>query len=194
MTSTAYIRWVCAIAVLSALLMAQWAFPQNAEPPPETGKSPVAIEYARACLALAEVELDRAQSLNQRVPNIVPRVRLEWLKRNVEFARGQVRVAQTYGSESTVPVQLAFCETAAKNASERYRLAVKTRVHDSNAISALELESLRLKAKTTNLRLRMWKERSYLPSLVDQMQWQIDRMTEQIVELNDRLAALESGR
>ena len=35
----------------------------------------------------------------------------------------------------------------------------------------------------------MWKDPDYLPSLVDQMQWQIDRLTEQVIELRNRLDA-----
>ncbi len=184
--------WVCVLALLSALLLAPATYPQSVVAPQASDS--IAIEYAEACLELAKVELARAESLNRRVPNIVPRIRMDGLKRGVQLAQEQVRVAQSFGNIVNNPVQLAFCETVAKDAQQRYTIAEQTRSQDPEAVSALELESLRLKAKTTNLRYRMWKERPYVPSMVEQMQWQINRLTEQIVELNDRLATLESAR
>ena len=70
---------------MSGQMLTQSAYSQSAEPPPETVATSIAVEYAKACLELAEVELRRAESLNERVPNIVPRVRLEGLRRNVQL-------------------------------------------------------------------------------------------------------------
>ena len=193
MTRTVCFASLFVVAVLCALPRAQRAYSQSAEPPPNKSDN-LAADYAQACLELAEIEVKRAESMNRRVPNIVPHLRLEGLKRNVQLAQHQLRVAESYNNDVTNLVQLAFCEATAKDALERYRIAERARNQDPKAVSAFELESLRLKAKTTNLRYRMWKERSYVPSMVDQMQWQINRLTEQIVELNDRIAALESAR
>ena len=39
------------------------------------------------------------------------------------------------------------------------------------------------------IRVELWKDPAYLPSLMDRMQWQIDRLTEEVVELRERVDA-----
>ncbi|MEZ6072891.1 MAG: hypothetical protein R3C10_22165 [Pirellulales bacterium] len=48
-----------------------------------------------------------------------------------------------------------------------------------------------LKAEVAQLRAEMWREHSYEPLLVEQLQWQIDRLAEEVVELNHRVQELE---
>ena len=49
------------------------------------------------------------------------------------------------------------------------------------------MKRLRAKADIATLRLEMWRSDKYVHSLIDQMQWQIDRLTEQIIDLNHRV-------
>ncbi len=117
----------------------------------------------------------------------VPQIRIEWLQANLEFARKQLEVAQQYEHGATLPLQLVYAEKTAALAERELEEAVFLNKNSPSRISQLNVKRLRAKAEIAALRLKMWRSDKYVHSLIDQMQWQIDRLTEQIIDLNHRV-------
>jgi len=151
----------------------------------------IAVQYAQACEELAEVELAMAEDSNRKVPRSVPELQLDWLRVNVSVAKEQVRIAESLDNESTIPLQLALAKATAEHLQKEYESVRDARNRYRRSVTPLQLEAHRLKAEVANLRLAMWRQHPYVPSLIDQMQWQIDRHFEEIINLKHRLKTLE---
>lgn len=151
----------------------------------------IGVRYADACLRLAKLELTRALELNERVPRAKSATRIDWLKANVAAAEEQVRIAREYQQGSTMPLQAAYADATAMSATAEFQAAKQFAESNPGVMSELQLDKLQLQAEIAGLRAEMWRDSSNLPSLVDQMQWQIDRLTEEVIELDQRVRALE---
>ncbi|MCA9102168.1 MAG: hypothetical protein KDA63_13485, partial [Planctomycetales bacterium] len=88
-------------------------------------------------------------------------------------------------------MQAAFADEMAKYAQREYEASLQNGVPEASVLADLKLERQRLKAEVAQLRAEMWREHSYEPLLVEQLQWQIDRLAEEVVELNHRVQELE---
>lgn len=185
-----YSLFVCLITgslVSGALLFGQ-------EPPQPATAAPaedLRVRYAKACLQLAQVELQRAEELQSKVPGAGKTTRIDWLKGNVQVAEKHLEIAREYEHGSTMPLQAAYADAAAKAAEKDFQSAKSVRERHPEAIPELKLESLRLKAEVARLRAELWRDPANLPSLLDQMQWQIDRLTEALIEVDQRVRVIE---
>ncbi len=169
---------VCAVAVLAG------AARQHKGNPPE---EPVAVRYARASLELAKIELKKLEEQNKKVPRVVPAIIVERAKMNVKVAEAQVEQAIGPSAGGTANVHIRYAEERVKVAELEFEKAKEARRRNPDAVIELEVERLRLVAETARLRLAMWRDPVYLPSLLDQMQWELDRVSEEVVELNKRV-------
>ena len=150
-------------------------------------EEPVSVRYARASLELARIELQKHLEQEKKAPRIIPAIVIERTRMNVKVAETQLEQALQPATGGTIHVQVRYAEERAKIAELEYEQAKKARLHNPNAVLELEVERLGLVAETARLRLAMWRDPVYLPSLLDQMQWQLDRLSEEIIDLNKRL-------
>ncbi|MGE5192216.1 MAG: hypothetical protein ACM3U2_06895 [Deltaproteobacteria bacterium] len=156
-------------------------------------EEPVAVRYARASQELAKIELKKLEEQNKRVPRAIPAIIVERAKINVKVAEAQVEQAIGPSAAGTVNVHIRYAEERVRVAELEFEKSQEARRRNPDAISELEIERLGLVAETARLRLAMWRDPVYLPSLLDQMQWELDRVSEEIVELNKRLEKDEWG-
>jgi hypothetical protein len=151
----------------------------------------VAVRHALAAAELAEHELAIAEHLNQRVQGAVAGSRIDWLATNAELARERVATVQGMSQSSSPSLQTAYAEALADYVEREYERAKAVNDEDPAFLSDLQLERWRLKAEVTRLRAEMWREYSYGPLLVEQLQWQVDQMAEDLVQLNHRVEELD---
>ncbi|MGE5192218.1 MAG: hypothetical protein ACM3U2_06905 [Deltaproteobacteria bacterium] len=147
----------------------------------------VAVRYAQASLELAKIERKKLVEQNKKVPHVVPAIILERAKMNVKVAEAQLEQALGPSAAGTANVHIRYAEERVKVAELEFEKAKDGRRRNPDAILELEVERLGLVAETARLRLAMWRDPVYLPSLLDQMQWQLDRHSEEIIELNKRV-------
>lgn len=161
------------------------------QPPATREPAEVRLEYARTQLALAKVEFEEANDSNTHVPGTISLVTLNRLRGNVTAAEELVALAQEYRSGDIASTQLCYAQSKARVAELDYSLAKQQRQRSPESITRYRLERLRLTAELTRLRLEMWQEPKHIPSLIDEMQWQIDRLGEEVLDLHRRLERLE---
>jgi hypothetical protein len=178
----------CGLVLLALMFHGQGqSQTQDQVPSAEAPQIHLHVSHAQACVRLAEAELQMSQEMNLMAADTVPQIRLEWLQANLEFARKQLEVAQQYEYGAALPLQLVYAEKSAALAERELEEAVYVNKSLPSRISQLNVERLRAKAEIASLRLKMWRSDRYVHSLIDQMQWQIDRLTEQVIDLNHRV-------
>ncbi len=150
-------------------------------------EEPIAVRYARASLELAKIELKKLVEQNKKVPRAVPAILVERAKMNVKVAEAQLEQAVGPSAAGTANVHIRYAEERVRVAELEFEKAKEARRRNPDAVIELEVERLGLVAETARLRLAMWRDPVYLPSLLDQMQWQLDRLSEEIIELNKRV-------
>lgn len=157
----------------------------------ESGDSPsIQVRYHDVLVQLAEVEVKAAAELNRKTPNAVAQQTMDRLRTNAAVAR-QLHERATRGYADMPEAHVLYADARAQLAESDYRSAVKLRERNPNSMPELKLERIRLSAELANLRVEMWKHPESLTSLVDQMQWEIDQMSQEILDLHKRVERLE---
>ncbi len=160
-------------------------------PPTDADKATeLQVRYADARLRLAKADLELARELNATVEGTIPEVEVARLRTNIAVAKRQLEIAKEYTHGSTMPVQLKAAEAGVAMAEAELKSALEVNTRLPKTFNATRIKKLRIKLELAKLRVEMWKDPNYLPSLVDQMQWQIDRLTEQVIELDERVDSL----
>ena len=157
----------------------------------ETGtSSSVQVQYHDILVQIAEVDLQIAAESNRKAPGSFPGQTIERLQTNVNVAR-QLHERATLGYGDMPEAHVLYAEARAQLSENNYRSAIKARELDPDSVPELKLEKIRLSAELARLRLEMWKHPESLTSLVDHMQWEIDQLSQEILQLHKRLERLE---
>lgn len=153
----------------------------------------IVVAYAETNLKLAKVELQRAHERNKNSPGAISNWRLDTLLADISVAEAQLAAARDNPGGSTLAVQLALAEVEAKNAELNLQNTQRVVDNRPDTWSAVEIERLRLKASLAEQRVKLWRSPSR-PSQVELLQWQNDRLTEEIIDLSHRVRELEAVR
>ena len=152
--------------------------------------SGVQVQYHDVLVQIAEVDLQIANESNRKSPGSFPGQTIQRLQTNVDVAR-KLHERATLGYGDMPEAHVLYAEARAQLSENNYRSAIKARELDPNSVSELKLEKIRLAAELARLRLEMWKHPDSLSSLVDHMQWEIDQLSQEILELHRRIERLE---
>ncbi len=148
------------------------------------------ILYTKTNREIAELELKRALELNKERP-LIPRLTVERLRSNLAIAQEQHRQAKSDEGKSTEGARL-------KHAVERVRLAkvdllAADKLKEINSISDFQHRRIALKYDLAQLNLALMQHPKGYVTLVDNMQRQIDRLGEDYLALEQRIAKLEGS-
>lgn len=175
-------------AAFVGLCVAAWA----AQPEDNPSRDRIlSLQFAQANLNLAQIELQIALEDNRKVAGTVPDILIERLRMNVTVAAAQVEQALGPSTPGAMNVHLRYAEERARVARLDFQKAEAARKKQPESITDLQFERLRLEANVASLRLAIWRNPIFLPSLLDQMQWQIDRLGDEIIELHKRVDRAE---
>lgn len=165
---------------------------QRADPPASAAAATdLQVRFADARLRLARVELEIALEMNRKVGGTASKRELQRLEGNVDVARKQLVVAREFTHGSALPTQLTAADSAAKRADRHLQSVLEIHKRNPQAMSKIMIRRASIKAEMAKFRVELWQDPAYLPSLMDEMQWQIDRLTEQVIELTQRIDAIE---
>ena len=150
------------------------------------------IRYAEARQQLAELNLERATKANQVVPRAVGPREVARLTRHVELTRRQAEIARENPRTTVKQTNLAAAEIAvanvrddleaARKANERTAMDVKLA-----AVAAVNMKRLEAMLEMAEIHLELLNRPNYVPSLIDEMQWHIDQLTNEVIELRHQL-------
>lgn len=206
----------CFAILLGAFLAAELALPprvpswlQAAEGPPGAGAAPSADKesneelaadqqklnekYAETFLRLSEVNLQKAEDFNARVPGAFSAAEVGRLRSIVSFARDRLNwVKGTNHRQSDANIFMA--DQALRAAEQNYDKAMSANNRVPGAVSILEMERLRLTVELA----KMSREKAELVARtntpVDDVQWELDQLREDVMQLRSRVEAITARR
>lgn len=168
----------------------------QSEQEPVTGREETnhLIRAADARLRLAQADLEIVLYGNRRAAGVVSGLEIKRLEANIEVAQKQLKLTRQFSHGSAYPNQLVAAQATAELAQHDYQSSLKVNERHPGTIRKTVLNRLKIKAELANIRMELWKDPgAYMPSMMYEMQWQIDRLTEQVIELSQRLDAEENA-
>lgn len=151
----------------------------------------LARSFGEANLELAEVELEIRLTANERAPGAFTQRQIDRSRMKVEMTKEQLRLATIVPKGDATQLHLRHAELEAGLAAGIYERALKANKDRPGVYNELQIKRLRLKAEVTQLRLAIWlNPGTNTLSILDHMHWQIERMSEELVELQDRVDKL----
>jgi len=183
---------VSVFMVLGLVALGPWAAladDADAAPPgaSEEEATDLKTRYAMARLKLAELDLQRAVQLNRPVANAVGGLEIARLTNHVRLMQRQLEIAQGKPQSSAREVALAAAELAVETAQADLDAARAANQRTPGAVKDINVQRLETQLEIASVRLQMFRNPTYVPSPIDEMQWHIDQLTEQLIDLRHLL-------
>jgi hypothetical protein len=169
------------------------AAPAEAGETEDGGGTDVQVRYAMAKLKLAELDLQRAVKLNRPVANAIGALEITRLTNHVRLMQRQLEIAQGRPQSSAREVAMAAAELARDTAQADLDAARAANRRTEGAIKEINIQRLETKLEIAEIRLELFRNPAYVPSPIDEMQWHIDQLTEQLIDLRHRLETRSSN-
>ena len=186
-------RVLMGVIVLQATFMVVAApHPQPARgDEPAGSRSPhdeLHAKYAEARLKLAELDLEKATLLEgQGSGRIVSdqdwrrlRSRVAVLQEIAEATRKQPHGTGIEGQRARARAAVTVADADLEQARNLHDLK-------PTAFTALAVQRHETKAEIARLRVALWEDPANVPSIIDEMQMQIDQLTDHVVDLLDQI-------
>lgn len=147
------------------------------------------LRYSEASLRLAEVELEKVEVANRRIPGTFSPAAVEPLRQAVALARRQLDQARADGQINEVDNYIASAEAAWKIAISELQRVKAAQQRSAGSVEALEIERLQHTAELAELRYeRALNTRHVADNL--RLRWQVEQLTEDMLRLRARVEAL----
>jgi len=147
----------------------------------------VRTRYAMARLKLAELDLQRAVKLNRPMANAIGALEITRLTNHLRLMQRQLEIAQGKPQSSAREVGLAAAELAVETAQADLDAARAANKRTEGAIKEINVKRLETKLDIAEIRLELYRNPDFIPSPIDEMQWHIDQLTEQLLDLRHRV-------
>lgn len=182
-------RWglVVPLAVLLPLLAAATAV-RGAEPAAGDASALLHLRYAEARLKLARLDLERARAADaQAGARVVSETDLRRLEARIRVLEGQVEVNRAVPHGNGIHAQIARARAAAEVAEEDLRQARDLHERQPKAINPIDLDRYAARVEIAKLRVELLEDPENVPSIIDQMQLQLDQLTDHVLDLLDQI-------
>jgi len=150
------------------------------------------MQLAKARLKLANLELKRVSAANKRLPGLYSLVTIELLRRDVNIAQMRLDALSRSGAANTHAAHLRWLESTVKIAEFRWKTAERLRERSPELSEASQVETQRLRAEVARLALARARDPARVATPVDHMQWQLDQLRQELLELTLRVEILSS--
>lgn len=147
----------------------------------------IAVRYARAHLELAKLDLRRALEWNDRIPNLFTERELDSLRKHVEIDREQLKQSQRGYETSVYQVMLRTAETTVDSCLTEVSRRQEIYQASQNRFNAMELDHAIARLKVAKLNLARTMSQKESISTIAFLQWQIDELRNQLMEVQLRL-------
>jgi hypothetical protein len=127
------------------------------------------------------------------VSNSIGALEITRLTNHVRLMQRQVEIAQGKPQSSAREVALVAAELARETAQADLDAALAANKRTEGAIKEINIKRLEAKLEIAEIRLELFRNPTYVPSPIDEMQWHIDQLTEQLIDLRHRLDTRSSN-
>ena len=165
---------------------------QTADNTSERSRYDLLVLYAQKNLDLARVELQQAVEINAKSRGVIPRLTIERLRSNLAVAKEQLSEAELASYGGLERVRLRHAEEkirVAKLALDAGRKQAK-----DGLVTELELQRLQLRYDLAKLSLTLIKNPENFVTLLHRLEAQVNRLSEEILALDQRISKLEPLR
>lgn len=145
------------------------------------------IRIAQTRVRLAEYTLERALAANRTVADAVGPREIDRLRRHVGLTQRQLAIAQTHPRTTANETNLAAAEVAVEESRADLEAALRSNRRQSGTVTEINVKRLQTKLELAELRVALLRNPTYVPSLIDEMQWHIDQLTDQLIELRHQI-------
>lgn len=181
------------IVVSTVGFTALWiGWPEVVADPPETAVAVVApesldVQYARAHLELATLDLQRALDVNGQTPNLLSERTVQHLRKRVAIDRKRLEQNREDSQISVHEIYVRSAEATLEIAEEE--LARNEAVFRKSPDSRSDFDLRRAKAvtKVARLNLERMKTEAGPAHTLSYLQWQLEELRNRTVELEIRL-------
>ncbi|QEG35967.1 hypothetical protein [Bythopirellula goksoeyrii] len=151
----------------------------------------LSVAYARACLRLAKAELAEAREQNRMVKKSVTDYDITRLIMQVRLAEQNLSHAEQ-GSDFSQSIK-GHVELQSQLADYDLKAAEELRNKNERLITDAQIERLRSYAEVCRLRMKLTCDPVSALALVDHLHWETHRLSEEVLQLNRRIARLEES-
>lgn len=189
--------FLSSIAVFVIVVSALPTSPANAQAkdrPTAESTENLDVQVARVYLSLAKMDLGRALDANRKSPKFYPDILIERLRGNVGIAEVQLKLALKEGDTKLHDVHIRSAQAAVSIAeSNEKNLRALSRSLPSESI-VLDHKRSQLALQLAKLRLQRALDPKSTESPLVHLQWQVDQLSEQVLELSVNATLQHSGR
>lgn len=186
------IQIVVAVVVLAMAATAEEEAPKPAPPPDD-----LRVRYAEARLRLAELDLERAIAANDRVHDAIGDRELQRLRTHVTMLQRHVEIAREHPRTAARQANITAAEAACVEARGDLDAALRANHRTPGSVSDINIARLRAKVDVAELRVALCKSPDYELSLLAEMEWNIEQLTDEVIDLRhhiDTNATMSSGQ
>ena len=134
-----------------------------------------------------ELDLERAVAANRAVPGAVGDRELARLRSHVILLQRQFEIARALPRTAARQATIAAAELAGDNARAALDAALKANHRVPGSVSDLNIERLRARLELAEIRVALCRNPAFELSLLDEMQWSIDQLTDQLIDLRHQV-------
>lgn len=153
----------------------------------------LSVRYALVRLRLAELDLERALEANRAVPHAIGDREIQRLHNHVVVMRRQAEIARARPRTSARQATVAAVEAARESAHADLAAAAQVNQRAPGTISRVNMERLRAKAELADIRLSLCRSPDFELSLLAELQWSIDQLTDDVIDLRHQIDARSSA-
>lgn len=146
------------------------------------------VRYAEARLKLARLDLERARAADEQFGvRVVSETDIRRLEARIRVLERQVDVNKKLPHGNGLEAQIARARAAAEVAAEDLLAARELHSRVPAAMGDIDLRRYETRAEIARLRVALLEDPDNVPSMIDQMQLQLDQLTDHVVDLLDQI-------
>ncbi len=161
--------------------------PVPATPATAAAPNELQVRYAQARLRLAELDLERAVAANAASTNSIGDREVQRLRTHVEMLKHQVEIARSHPRTAARQAAAAAAEAACTDTRADLEAALRANQRAPGTVSDINVERLRAKVELADVRLAMCKSPDYELSLLAELEWNIEQLTDEVIDLRHRV-------
>lgn len=143
----------------------------------------VRVNYARAAMHLADIELRIALAANERIANLHSPSTIRRLRNNVAHTEQQLRYELHEEKNGLHDLHLQELETELEVAESELAEALELNRRRPDSYDALQIEKLRAAKEVARFALDLARDPTVIQSHSDHLQWQLNRMRSEVTRL-----------
>jgi Tfp pilus assembly protein PilX len=164
-----------------------------AQPPKANDKDSLSVRYAQAQLRLAELTLQKAQSLNQRMANTITPAMVSLFSDDVEFAKSQLQAVKSTGKLDSYQGLLRRAELSLRTAEQNLKKITEADKLMPGTFDASDLERLKINVELAKVRLERGKALANADPQT-KLQWQVELLNDDVARLKEQQAMIVQNR